>query len=214
MIVYGLAMSPFVRKLLAYLAEKGLESELKPAGLGSGGPEFKVASPFGKVPALVDGDYSLSDSTAIIAYLEAKHPEPALIPDEPKARGRAMWFDEFADTIVVATGAKMFFNRFVAPKMMKIAGDPAIADAAEAKELPPILDYLESQIPASGFLVEDRMTIADVAVASPFVNFEHMRLGIDAARYPRIIDYVAGIHARPSFAALIAAERRAVEAMG
>ena len=79
MIVYGSSLSPFVRKVLAFAAEKGIEVESRPVGLGSEDPEFREASPFGKMPALVDGDYCLADSSAIIHYLEALHPEPAAL---------------------------------------------------------------------------------------------------------------------------------------
>lgn len=208
MIVYGSTLSPFVRKLMAYIAEKGLDADLQFAGRGGGTPEFLATSPFGKMPGFADGDYRLSDSSAIIAYLEAKHPEPALIPTEPRARGRAIWFDEFADTIACAVGGKMFFNRIVGPKLLKVPCDPAIADAAEANELPPVLDYLETQITASGYLVEDRLTLADLAVASPFANFRHLELAIDPARYPKTLAYVDAILARPSFATLFANEQR------
>lgn len=213
MIVYGSTLSPFVRKVMAFLAEKGLEAELKPAGMGRGGPEFEAASPFRKMPAFTDGDYSLCDSSAIVAYLDAQYPEPNLIPVEARARGRAIWFDEFADTIVMAAGGKLFFNRFVAPKVLKQPGDEAAAATAEG-ELPALLEYLEGQIPASGFLVEDRLTLADVAVASPFANFRHIGVAIDAARFPRTIAYVDAILSRPSFAAMIEAETRFVQAMG
>ena len=71
----------------------------QPVGPGDPNPDFRAASPFGKMPALADGDYHLADSSAIIHYLEAKHPEPALIPADPKERGRTVWFDEFADTM-------------------------------------------------------------------------------------------------------------------
>lgn len=213
MIVYGSTLSPFVRKVMAFIAEKGLEAELKAGGMGRGGPEFDAASPFRKMPAFSDDDYLLCDSSAIVAYLEAKHPEPNLIPTEPRARGRTIWFDEFADTIVGAVNGKVFFNRFVAPKVLKVPCDPAAADAAEANELPPLLDYLEGVIPASGFLVEDRLTLADIAVASPFANFRHVGVAIDASRFPKTLDYVEGILALPSFAPLIAAEAKFVAAM-
>ena len=121
---------------------------------------------------------------------------------------------QFADTILTATGTKMFFNRFVAPKVLKIPGDEAVAAAAEAKELPPLLDHLEQSIPASGFLVADRLTLADIAVASPFANLDHIGCPIDAARWPRRAAYVAAIQARPSFASLIARERAILAAMG
>ena len=213
MIVYGSTLSPYVRKVMAFLAEKGLSAELKPAGMGRGGPAFEAASPFRKMPAFSDGDYDLCDSSAIVAYVEAKHPEPNLIPIEPRGRGRAIWFDEFADTLVVAAGSKIFFNRFVAPKVLKSGGDPAIADAAEATELPPLLEYLEGVIPASGFLVEDRLTLADIAVASPFANFRHVGVVIDEARFPQTLAYVEAILSRPSFAAMIAAETQLVAAL-
>ena len=91
MILYGSSLSPFVRKTLAFAAEKGMELELQPAGMGGGPPEFKLASPFGKMPGFKDGDFLLCDSTAIITYLDAIQPEPNLIPTEPKARARTIW---------------------------------------------------------------------------------------------------------------------------
>jgi len=206
MIVYGSSISPFVRKVLVFAAEKGIEVELKPSGLGNKDPEFLEASPFGKMPGFRDGDFAISDSSAIVAYLEAVKPEPNLIPTEPRARARTIWFDEYADTILFACGGKMFFNRLVAPRFLGLPGDEAIAAKAECEELPPLLDYLERVIPDSGFLVEDRLTLADISVAGPFANFKHIDVLIDPARYPRLTAYVEAILARPSFAAWIARE--------
>ncbi|HYJ53739.1 MAG TPA: glutathione S-transferase family protein [Allosphingosinicella sp.] len=206
MIVYGSSLSPFVRKVLAFAAEKGIEVELKPSGLGNKDPEFLEASPFGKMPGFRDGDFAISDSSAIVAYMDAVKPEPNLIPTEPKARARAIWFDEFSDTILFACGGKMFFNRIVAPRFLGQTGDEEIAAKAECDELPPLLDYLERVIPASGFLVEDRLTLADIAVASPFANLQHLNVAVDGARHPKLKAYVAAILARPSFAPWIAKE--------
>ena len=215
MIVYGSSLSPFVRKVLAFAAEKGIALELKPSGLGNKDPDFLEASPFGKMPGFRDGDFAISDSSAIIAYLEAVQPEPNLIPAEPKARARTIWYDEFADTILFACGGKMFFNRLVAPRFLGRAGDEAAAAKAECEELPPLLDYLERVIaaaasgagaqggagPAPGvpFLVEDRLTLADIAVASPFANLRHIGVAVDPARHPAAAAYVEAILARPSF---------------
>ena len=67
-------------------------------------------------------------------------------------------------------------------------GDLEAAEAAERDELPPILDYLERIVPdAAQFLVGDQITLADIAVASPFVNFRHTNTTIDPGRYPRTI---------------------------
>ena len=205
MIVHGSTLSPFVRKVMAFAAEKGLTAENRIAPPGPKTPEFLAMSPFGKIPAFEDGDYQLCDSSAIVHYIEAKHPAQALIPTEARALGRAIWFDEYADTIMFSAAAPIFFNRVVA-KLMGMAGDLAAADKAEAETLPPVLDYLESVIPASGFLVEDRMTLADIAVASPFANFAHAGVHIDPARFPKVTGYAAAMLARPSFAALVAKE--------
>ena len=211
MIVYGSSISPFVRKVLAFAAEKGIEVELKASGLGNKDPEFIEASPFGKMPALRDGDFAISDSSAIVTYMEALKPEPNLIPTEAKARARTIWYDEYADTILFACGGKMFFNRLVAPRFLGLPGDEAVAAKAECEELPPLLDYLERVIPASGFLVEDRLTLADISVASPFANLRHLNVAIDPSRYPKVLAYVETILARPSFAAWIARETAFLE---
>jgi glutathione S-transferase len=197
MIVYGSSLSPFVRKVLVFAAEKGIEVESKPLAPGVVDPEFIAASPFKKIPALRDGDFAISDSSAIIAYMDALKPDPELIPSEAKARARTVWYDEFADTILFDCGRKMFFNRIVAPRFLKREGDAAAADMAEKQELPPILDYLESVVPENGFLVEDRLTLADIAVASPFVNFRHLELGVGDR--PKLLAYVERILTRPSF---------------
>jgi glutathione S-transferase len=207
MIVYGSTLSPFVRKVLAYGVEKGIALTFKGVGVQSPDPDFRAASPFGKMPTFRDGDYMLSDSTAIICYLEAGHPEPALIPVEARARGRAMWFDEFGDTILAAAGAKIFFNRFVAA-MVGRTPDLAAAEQAIANDLPPIFDYLEGVIPDSGYLVGDRLTLADLAVASPFVNLDHCGVRPDAATHPRLVGYIGAMMARESMAPLIEKDRR------
>jgi glutathione S-transferase len=199
MILYGSSLSPFVRKVLAYAGEKGIELDLQPTGFPNPGPEFLEASPFRKMPAFRDGDYTLADSSAIIHYLDAKHPEPALIPSDPQLRGKVIWFEEFADTILVSCGAKMFFNRIVAPIIGR-PGDLEAAAAAEREELPPILDYVETVAPeAEGYLVGDRLTVADIAVASPFANLRHLDVAVDAQRYPRTLAYVERMLERPSF---------------
>ncbi len=207
MIVFGSSISPFVRKVLAFAAEKGIEVEHRQLGLGSEDPQFLAASPFRKIPGFIDGDYHLADSSAIVQYLEALQPEPPLIPAEPRERGRTIWFDEFADTLVMASFGKMFFNRIVSPRFMGKPGDEAVAATGQA-EMPPLLDYLERVIPPSGFLVGDRLTLADIAVASPFVNLGHLGIAIDAAHHPRLAAYLDAILARPSFAGMVASERR------
>lgn len=207
MILYGSSLSPFVRKVIAVAAEKGIAMDYRPTRFGDDDPLFRSASPFGKMPALIDGDYGLADSSAIVHYLEAVKQEPMLIPAEAKARGRVIWFDEFADTILFGCGQKIFFNRIVAPLFLKRPGDEAAAAAAVEKELPPILDYLETVAPGDGgFLVGDALTLADISVASPFANLRHLGIEVDESRWPRCRAFIDSILARDSFAPWIAKE--------
>lgn len=207
MIVYGSSLSPYVRKVVAFAAEKNIELELQPTGFPNHSPEYLEASPFRKMPALRDGDYVLSDSSAIVHYLEAKVPEPKLIPGDAKLRGKTIWFDEFADTILVSCGAKIFFNLIVAPRFLKQPGDPEAAKQAELNDLPPILEYLEKTVPTGdGYLVGGGLTLADIAVASPFANFRHTETRVCPDRYPRTVAYVDRILARPSIAPWIEQE--------
>lgn len=214
MIVFGSTLSPYVRKVMVFGAEKGLDLELQAAGMGRGSPDFIAASPFGKMPGFKDEDFLISDSSAIVAYLDAKYPEPSLIPTEPRARARTIWFDELADTIMMAAGGAIFGQRFVRPRVLKMECDHDAADAAERDLMPPILAYLEGAIPESGYLVEDRLTLADIAVASPLATLGCIGVTVDPATYPRLAAWVAAMHARPSFATIIARDKAAVAAMG
>lgn len=203
MIIHGASVSPFVRKAAAFAKEKGLDVELRAAMPGSPDAEFRKMSPFGKIPAFSDGDFCMSDSSAIVHYLEAKHPAPALIPTEAKARGRTVWFDEIADTILVVALGKIFWNRVAAP-LFGAPQDLDLADKAEAEEVPPIFAWLESALPDSGHLVEDRLTLADIAVASPLANGHYAGVTIDPGQYPRLAAFRDAMFARPSFKDLLA----------
>jgi len=207
MILYGAPVSPFVRKVLAFAAEKGVALELVPIGLGDQNPDFLACSPFRKMPGFTDGDFSISDSTAIVSYIDAKHPEVPLIPADPANRARAIWFDEFADTILTSAAGPIFFNRVVSPKFMGKPGDDAAAAKGES-DMAPVCDYLEVVIRPSGYLVGESLTLADIAVASPFVNAAHAGYVPNADAYPKLTAYLAATHARPSFADWIRRERK------
>jgi glutathione S-transferase len=205
--LFGASISPFVRKVLAFAHEKGIDLELVAASPGSDAPDFRAASPFGKIPGFQDGDFHISDSTAIITYLDAVKPEPNLIPLEPRARARTIWFEEFADTILMGVCGKVLFNRFVAPKYLGMAGDESVADAAERVELPPVLAYVERTLPPSGFLVEDRITLADLAVVSPLASMALIGWKLDAEAYPKTAAFTDSILGRPCYAPWIAQEK-------
>jgi len=206
--LYGVNASPFVRKVRVVLAEKGVPYDHEPVMPGSTDPEYRKMSPLGKIPALRDGDRAFSDSSVICQYVERLHPEPVLYPDDPYEFARALWFEEYADTALIEVfGPKIFFPRVVGKRFMGQEPDEAAIQKVVDEELPPRFDYLESQLGHGPYLVGDRLTIGDVAVASVFVNLAHAGEGPAAARWPKLARYVAAHHERPTFVPLIAEER-------
>lgn len=205
--VYGALLSPYVRKVCLVAEEKGIDYDLVMTGPNSADPEFVAASPFGKIPAIADGNYRLADSTAIVSYLEAKHPQNPLLPAEPQARGRAVWFDEFADTVLGTSGLKIVFNRLVGPKLLKIGGDEAIALQGEA-ELPRILAYLDSAAPETGWLLGDAFTLADISVASMLITMGAVGHGPNSETHPRTAAWFARVRERPAFQRIAEREAR------
>jgi glutathione S-transferase len=89
-------------------------------------------------------------------------------------------------------------------------GEPTDKEAVArtlGHDVPPILDYLETQLPADGFAC-GRLSIADVAVACLFRNAAYARFRVDAARWPRTAAFVDRVLALPSFARLAPFEER------
>lgn len=207
--VFGFPLSPFVRKVHLVAAEKAIPVEMVLGRPGSPSPEFLAASPFKKIPAMQDGDFLLCDSTAIVTYLDALQPEPPLAPGDPKDRARAIWFEEFADTILVAAGGKVLFNRFVGPTFMGITGNEETA-LQGLSELGPIMDYLEAQC-SDGWLTGGAFSIGDIAVAAALRSLGYISLEPDAARHPRAARWYERVKARPSWQAVAEREAKVME---
>jgi glutathione S-transferase len=99
--VYDHPLSPYGQKVKIALLEKGVPFEAPlPGNIGSGntGGEFARVSPRGEVPALVDGDVAIFDSTIILEYIEDRWPEPALLPKAPAERARVRMLEDAMDT--------------------------------------------------------------------------------------------------------------------
>ena len=203
----GAGLSPFVRKVRVALTEKGLAFEHEPLTPFGPNPEYRKIHPLGKIPSLTDGDKAIPDSSAIVFYLEKIAPNPALISADAYQAARTVWYEEYADTALVQATAPFFQQRVLFPLFMKKPGDEAVVAKTAAELAPPVFDYLEGESGENEYLVGGRFSLADISVASPFVNFQHGGGAIDRAKYPRLANYVERIHARPSFKGFIAEEQ-------
>ncbi len=208
--LYGASVSPFVRKVLVYLDEKGITFEHDPVNPFSPPANYREVSPLGKIPALKDGERTLADSSVICAYLERRHPAPPLYPKDDYAWAQALWFEEFMDGgFVPKAGVGIFFPLVVQPMMTKQeVTDETRAQAAKVlnDDIVPMWDYLEKALGANEYFVENTFSIADIAVASMHVNLFHAGFDVDAKRCPRLAAFVQRLFARPSFKSIIDAE--------
>ncbi|HTO41949.1 MAG TPA: glutathione S-transferase family protein, partial [Rhizomicrobium sp.] len=177
LIVYGASLSPFVRKVRIVLAEKGLDYEMEQVNPFSPPPGYAEISPLKKVPAFRDTSLpepnTLSDSSVICDYLEHKYPSPSLYPKDPYQRARALWFEEYADSLVAQTVAGGVFFERVVKKLIGQKTDAAAVEETLATKVPPVFDYLEAQIADRAFMIGDTLSIADISIGTMLVNFCH-----------------------------------------
>jgi glutathione S-transferase len=208
-ILHGVSLSPFVRKVRVALAEKSIAYEQNPVMPFGQTDEYRAKSPLGKIPCWEDGSFVLSDSSAILAYLERAHPEPALYPSDPKDYGRVLWFEEFSDTCLSELLLVTFVQRFVQKNFFQKEPDEALI-AEKLKEAEPHLDYLEKELGDRSSIVGQNFTVADIAIGSVFVNYRYGDGTIDPGRWPSLAAYVEGLHARPSFKGILEEEKAAL----
>ena len=208
-VLHGVSLSPFVRKVRVAMAEKSIEYELVPVVPFGQSDEFRAKSPLGKIPCYEEGDFTLPDSSAIIAYLERIHPEPALYPSDPKEFGRALFYEEYSDSKLTETLAVAFSERFVQKVFFK--KDPDEARIAEKlEEAVSLFDHLESEVGDRSFIAGRSLSVADIALGSIFVTFGHAGERVDSARWPKLAAYIDRLHARPSFRAIIEEEKASI----
>ena len=137
----GSVLSPFVRKARIVLEEKGIDYNLEPVVPFMAPDSFTDLSPLRRVPVLKDGeidpDWALPDSSAICSYIERKFPKPALYPTAAADYGRALWFEEYADTEFSNIIGQSIFRPALVQVLFGEAPDLELAEKAFQEVLPP-----------------------------------------------------------------------------
>ena len=197
--IIGSYLSPYVRKVLAVLELKGIAYAIDPIVPFFGDERFSRLSPLRRVPVLVDEAVTLSDSSVICQYLEDRHPRPAVYPADVADRARARWLEEYADSRMGEVFIWRLFNEVaIKPFVWGGATDTARVQRTLAEDVPEVLAYLESQMPADGFLF-GALSIADISLASFFRNAAFARVRVDAARWPNTAAFVDRVLATEPF---------------
>jgi glutathione S-transferase len=207
--VYGVHGSPFVRKVFIALDFKGIPYEVVPQMPFSGDADYLEINPLGKVPTLVDGELTLGDSKVICQYLEDAYPDPALYPRNAADKAMAHWYEDLCGGRISELAAGIFFQRFMRPFAFKQEPDEELVSRIIERDLPPMLDYLEGQVPESGFLF-GKFTMADLCIASPFVNASYAGYEVDASRWPGVAALIARVREQPQVQAVLEKEAKAL----
>ncbi|MBG1265316.1 glutathione S-transferase family protein [Nostoc sp. WHI] len=160
-----------------YLEELGVPYEFVKLDMQTGEhlkPEYLTINPIGKVPAIVDGDFQLWESGAILLYLADKYGKSALSPEERAIFSQWVLFGN----ATLATGIFVEANR--------------------EREMPRLLTPLNEILERQPFLLGNEFTVADVAVGS-ILSYIPIMLKLDISSYPAVLNYIKQLSERPAF---------------
>ncbi len=170
-VLYGIVGSPFVRSVQLAFAEKNAPYRFEALAPGSTkSPEYLARHPFGRIPALQDGDFSLYETQAILRYIEQVIPTPALIPSDARLAARMNQIIGINDWYLFPkVSAVIGFQRIIGPRLLGLPTDEQACTAAV-----PIArtccGELERLLGAQPFLAGDQLSLADLMIA-PQLDF-------------------------------------------
>ena len=197
MILYSYWRSSAAYRARIALAWKGIDYEVRPVDIRAGAHReaaYLSVNPQGLLPYLIDGDVALSQSLAIIEYLEELYPEPALLPKTPAARAKVR-----AAAAVVACDIHPINNsRVLAYLKAELGQDQPAVDRWIAHWIGGGFAVLEASAGAP-YLFGDSVTIADLCLVPQFYNAR--RFGVDLSAFPKLIAVERNLLALPAFAA-------------
>ena len=196
--LYTFPSAPNPRKLAVYLGEKQIEIPVQRVDLlavEQRSPEFLAINPQGAVPVLeLDDGTRLTESLAIIEYLEELNPEPPMIGREPLERARVREAERSIDIGVLMRIARIVHNR--RSPLAGVVGDAALADR-ETERLPGSLSRVEARIGSRPFVVGDRPTIADCSLFAALSFGERFGVEVDP-KFANVCRWFAAFRERPS----------------
>ena len=206
-LLYEHPLSPYAQKVKIALAEKGVAVECRLPDFMSGRDDaFAAANPRLEVPALVDGDTRVFDSTIILEYLEDRWPTPPLLPADPAERARVRMLEELCDTYVEPISwAAMEIRVF--KRASGTLAERLLARGAE--QAAGVQRYLERQLGDRAWFNGGAFGWGDLSVA-PYVQ-GLANTGNPPGAGTRLAAWLERVCARPSVAATFAAAAESMQ---
>ena len=191
--LYGSETSPYVRKLRILIKEKHIPCEFIIEGPADAAGHVAALNPLGKVPVLLrDGGDVLFDSPVIAEYLDSLQGEP-LLPLTGEARWVTQRWHALAQGIMDAVVARMLEGRKPAEKQT-----PEVIRKQEGK-IDAALKYADHNRHDATYLVDDRFSLADIAMGVA-IEYVDLRYPHDwRTQYPRLALWQMGMARRTSF---------------
>jgi glutathione S-transferase len=215
--IYGIPISVHTRKVILAARLKDLRYEVIPVVPvipDSPPPNWRALSPTGLIPVLQDGAFTLADSAAICAYLDRKHPHPALYPLDAPRYGYALWLEQYAGgTVFCDVVRPLFHELFVQPKVKGIATDRMRVDEILTRVLPEALGYLNAAS-RDGDRASEIPSVADLAVMSNLTTLGYIGVVLDRSRLPKLAAWYDRIVRVPEVTAVLRDEQSTVRQLG
>lgn len=190
--LYGLGPTRSLRALWA-LQELDAEFEFVRVNILAGEnlhPDFLRLNPAGKLPVLVDGDFVLTESAAIVMYLAEKYGDKGLMPADLKERAQAYRWSLFAVTELEQPLWRMAKHTFLYPEDKRLPEDIALA----REEFAAMAAVLDRHMDGRAFIVGDNITVAD-CVTAYVLDWGNENGLIDS--FPNLKAYLERMYARP-----------------
>ena len=182
------------------LQELGVPFEAIPVDLRKGEhrrPDFLALNPAGKLPVLVDGDFVLAESVAIVLYLAEKYPEQGLLPADPQQRADAYRWLLFAATELEQPLWRITRHTSLYPPEKRLPAEVELA----RQDFRDMARVLEQHVKGRPFVAGDRFSVADVVTAYTLDWAGSAQLLGD---FPELRAYLERMYARPNAAPRIA----------
>ncbi|HEX5091430.1 MAG TPA: glutathione S-transferase [Burkholderiales bacterium] len=168
-------------------------------------PELRAVHPLGKSPVIEDGGQTLAESGAIVEYLAERYGDGRLVPaaGTPERMRYRYWMHFAEGTAQPPLLLKLLFDRIETAPMPFFVRPVArgIAQRAKGAYVQPNidrnLDFMEGELAARAWFAGPEFTAADVQMSFP-IEAARARGGLDERR-PRLMDFLARIHARPAY---------------
>jgi glutathione S-transferase len=178
--LYYHPLSSNSRRALLTAYHLGLNLELVVADLSRGEhktPEYLRLNPNGRIPTLVDGGFSLWESHAIMQYLADKVPEQDIYPQDVSSRADVnRWL--FWSASHFAPACAVIIRERVSKRILG-AGAPDPREIARGEALLPAAALvLDRHLAGKQWIAQDRLTLADFAIASPLMHTSAAQLPV------------------------------------